>query len=347
MPDNNKLGIGIVGCGTISDIQAQAILKSNKTNLISVYSRNLKNAKLVGEKYSVSYSNEWDSFINDEKLDVISICTPNGNHLDYGKLSADAGKHVIVEKPIEITVNRGKQLIEICKKNNVKLAVIFQSRFLDSTIQIKDAIVSEKLGKIFHGSAYIKWFRSQEYYDDGEWRGTFALDGGGVLINQAIHTIDLLQWFLGDVETVYGHTGIFAHKNIEGEDNAAAILKFKNGAFGVIEGSTSVLPAMDRRIEIHGEKGTAILKGDDVSIQIGEDTGKENLTEPKGSGAASPLAGFSIEPHMKQIEAIVQAIQKNEEPVVSGLDSLKSLAIVEAVYKSSKTGLPVKMVDLL
>jgi len=287
MPDNNKLGIGIVGCGTISDIQAQAILKSNKTNLISVYSRNLKNAKLVGEKYSVSYSNEWDSFINDEKLDVISICTPNGNHLDYGKLSADAGKHVIVEKPIEITVNRGKQLIEICKKNNVKLAVIFQSRFLDSTIQIKDAIVSEKLGKIFHGSAYIKWF------------------------------------------------------------NAAAILKFKNGAFGVIEGSTSVLPAMDRRIEIHGEKGTAILKGDDVSIQIGEDTGKENLTEPKGSGAASPLAGFSIEPHMKQIEAIVQAIQKNEEPVVSGLDSLKSLAIVEAVYKSSKTGLPVKMVDLL
>ncbi|MBC8180962.1 Gfo/Idh/MocA family oxidoreductase [candidate division KSB1 bacterium] len=347
MSDKNKLGIGIVGCGAISDIHARAILESDKIDLISVYSRNLKNAKRVGEQYGVSYSNDWDIFVNDESLDIVSICTPSGNHLDYGELAAEAGKHVVVEKPIDVTVERGKQLIDVCKKNSVKLAVIFQSRFLDSAIQIKDAIDSRKLGKIFHGSAYIKWFRSQEYYDSGEWRGTLALDGGGVLINQAIHTIDLLQWMMGDVETVYGHTGIFTHKNIEGEDNAAAVLKFKNGALGIIEGSTSVLPAMDRRIEIHGKKGTAILTGDNVSISIGESDKNQDEAEAKGSGAASPLAGFSIVPHQKQFEAIVEAIQNNEKPPVTGKDSLKSLAIVEAVYKSSKTGLVVKMADLL
>jgi len=347
MSTKNKMGFGIIGCGTISDIHAQAILESAKIDLISVYSRNLKNAKRVGEEYGSSYSNDWDSFINNEALDIVSICTPNGNHLDYGKLAAEAGKHVVVEKPIDITVERGKQLIEMCEKNGVKLAVIFQSRFLDSAIQIKDAIDSGKLGRIFHGSAYIKWFRSQEYYDCGEWRGTLELDGGGVLINQAIHTIDLLQWMMGDVETVYGHTGIFTHKNIEGEDNAAAVLKFKNGAFGIIEGSTSVLPAMDRRIEIHGKKGTAILTGDNANILIGESDEVQDKGETKGSGAASPLAGFSIVPHRKQFDAIVEAIQNNEKPPVAGLSSLKSLAIVEAVYKSSKTGSVVRMDEFL
>ena len=347
MSDKKNMGIGIVGCGTISDIQAQAILESDKTNLISVYSRNLENARRVGEEYGVAYFNDWDMFIKNDELDIVSICTPNGNHLDYGKLSSDAGKHVVVEKPIDVNVDRGKQLIDACQKNSVKLAVIFQNRFLDASIQIKEAIESGKLGKIFHGSAYIKWFRSQEYYDSGEWRGTLAMDGGGVLINQAIHTIDLLQWLMGDVETVYGHTGIFTHENIEGEDNAVAVLKFKNGAFGIIEGSTSVLPAMERRIEIHGEKGTAILTGDKTRILFGESDDTQDEGEAKGSGAASPLAGFSIVPHMKQFEAIVDTIRNNGAPPVTGLDSLKSLAIVEAVYKSSKTGLPVKMVDLL
>ena len=347
MSDNNKMGIGIVGCGTISDIHARAILESEKANLLSVYSRNLKNARRIGKKYGVSYSDDWDGFIKNEALDIVSICTPSGNHLDYGTLAAKAGKHVVVEKPIEVTVKRGKQLIDVCQKNSVKLAVIFQSRFLDSTIQIKNAIDTGKLGKIFHGSAYIKWFRSQEYYDSGEWRGTLTLDGGGVLINQAIHTIDLLQWFMGDVESVYGKTGTFTHKNIEGEDDAAAVLKFKSSAFGVIEGSTSVLPAMDRKIVIHGEKGTAILTGDKINILIGDSSDIQDEVETKGSGAASPLDGFSFVPHKKQFEAIVEAIQNNGEPPVSGKDSLKSLAIVEAVYKSSKTGLPVKMADLI
>jgi predicted dehydrogenase len=212
---------------------------------------------------------------------------------------------------------------------------------------MKQEIDDGKLGKLFHGSAYIKWFRTQEYYDSGEWRGTLALDGGGALINQAIHTIDLLQWIMGDVESVFGQTATFTHKHLEGEDNAAAVLKFKSGAFGVVEGSTSVLPAMDRRLEIHGEKGTAILKGDRVSVLIGESNDNQDESEAEGSGAASPFAGFSIVPHKKQFEAIIDAIQNSEQPPVSGQESLKSLAIVEAVYKSSKTGLPVKMADLL
>ena len=164
----NKMRIGIVGCGAISDIQAQAIIESKNSELICVYSRNIKNAKWVGEKYDVSYSNDWDMFINDDALDIVSICTPSGNHFDYGKLVAEAGKHVVVEKPIDITVDRGKQLVDACDKNGVKLAVIFQSRFLDATKQIKDAIDTGKRGKIFHGRAFIKWYRSQEYYDSKE-----------------------------------------------------------------------------------------------------------------------------------------------------------------------------------
>jgi UDP-N-acetyl-2-amino-2-deoxyglucuronate dehydrogenase len=347
MSNKNKMGIGIVGCGTISDIHAQAIIESEKTELICVYDCNLNNAQRVGKEYGVNYFNDWDKFVKTEAIDIVSICTPNGNHLDYGKLASSAGKHVVVEKPIDINVDRGKQLINVCQKNGVKLAVIFQNRFLKASLRIKKAIESGKLGNIFHGSAYVKWFRTQEYYDSGEWRGTLALDGGGVLINQAIHTIDLLQWLVGDVESVYGHTGIFTHKNIEGEDNAAAVLKFKNGAFGIIEGSTSVLPAMERRIEIHGEKGTAILTGENAHILIGESDVSLDENEEKGSGAASPLAGFSIVPHMKQFEAIIDAIQNDRNPPVTGNDSLKSLAIVEAVYKSSKTGLPVRMADLL
>jgi predicted dehydrogenase len=342
-----KMGFGIVGCGTISDIHAQAILASDRAELVSVFSRSAKNAERVGKKYSVPFFTEWEKFIANDKVEIISICTPNGNHLDYARKVAEAGKHVVVEKPIEVTVRRGKQIIVVCQKNGVRLAVIFQNRFLPATQKIRQAIEADQLGKIFHGSAYVKWYRDQVYYDSGLWRGTLEMDGGGCLINQSIHTIDLLQWFMGEVESVYGQTGIFAHKNIEGEDDAAALLRFKSGAIGLIESSTSIQPAMDRKIEIHGEKGTATLTGDSVNISIGQTSTMSEKEKQKGSGAASPLAGFSIGPHQRQFEAIVHAISNNEDPPVTGKDSLKSLAIVEAIYKSAKTGLPVKMEELV
>ena len=251
MTVKNKLRIGIVGCGVIADIQAQAIRKSRNTELVSAFSRSKKNAHSFGEKYKIPRSTDWEQFISDPDMDAVSICTPNGNHLDYGEKAARAGKHVIVEKPIEVTLKRAKRLIDVCKGEGVQLAVIFQSRFMPQIQNLKQQLDNNVIGKLFMGDAYVKWFRSQEYYDSGMWRGTLKLDGGGALINQSIHTIDLLQWFMGDVESIYGQTGTFTHDNIEGEDNAVATLRFKNGAIGVIEGSTSVQPSRSRRIELH------------------------------------------------------------------------------------------------
>lgn len=333
-----KIKIGIVGCGTIAGIHAQAIRNSQNCELHSVYSRSGENAKRCGEKYNVKWDTDWASFISDKELDAVSVCTPSGNHLDYGEKAADAGKHVIIEKPIEVTLKRARALIEKCNKNRVKLTVIYQSRFATEMETLKKQIENRAIGDIFMADATVKWYRGQEYYDGGVWRGTLKLDGGGVLINQAIHTIDLLQWFLGDVDTVYGKTGTFTHENIEGEDNAVAVLRFKNGVLATVEASTSVVPAQSRKIEIHGKKGSIEIVDNDVKVVIGNEsqTGKEE-NEKATTGADSPLAGFSIEPHKKQFEAIADAINLGQEPPVSGSDSLKSLAIVLAVYESAKT----------
>ena len=258
-----------------------------------------------------------------------------------------AGKHVIIEKPIEVTLERAKRLVRVCEENGVALAVIYQSRFVPEIQSLKRELNEQVTGKLFMGDARIKWFRGQDYYDSGEWRGTLALDGGGVLINQAIHTIDLLQWFMGDVDSIYGNTGTMTHERLEGEDNAVAVIRFKSGALGVIQGSTSIQPAQARCIEIHGDKGSIKVDGDDVEILLAGSEQAETGKKGKASGASSPLAGFSPEPHRFQFEAIADAISRGEEPPVSGRDSLKSLAIVLAIYESSKSNLPVNMDEFL
>jgi predicted dehydrogenase len=347
MQKESRLKIGIVGIGTIAGIHAQALSESEKLEMYSVYSRSEENARNLGDKHNVGWHTDWDAFISDPELDAVSICTPSGNHLDYGELAAMAGKHVIVEKPIEVTLERATRLIRVCKEKGVALAVIYQSRFVPEIRALKKELDDNVIGNLVMGDARIKWFRGQDYYDSGEWRGTYALDGGGVLINQAIHTIDLLQWFMGDVENICGYTGTMTHERLEVEDNGVAVIRFKSGAFGVIQGSTSIQPAQARCIEMHGENGTIIVDGDNVKVlKSGEDKAEP---EKKGtaSGASSPLAGFSPDPHKFQFEAIADAVREGREPPVSGKDSLKSLAIVLAIYESSRMKIPVNMDDFL
>lgn len=347
MQKESGLKIGIIGIGTIAGIHAQALMESEKLELFSVYSRSEKNAMSLGNKYNVRWYTDWDKFISDQELDAVSVCTPSGNHLDYGEMAARAGKHVIIEKPIEVTLSRAKRLIRVCEENSVALAVIYQSRFIPEIRALKGQLDEKVIGKLFMGDARIKWFRGQDYYDSGEWRGTLALDGGGVLINQAIHTIDLLQWFMGDVESIYGLTGTLTHERLEGEDNAVAVIRFKSGAFGLIQGSTSIQPAQARRIEMHGDNGTIILNGDKVSILKEGLDQTEYQENGKASGASSPLAGFSPDPHRFQFEAIAESIQKGLEPPVSGKEGLKSLAMVLGIYESSKTNHPIRMDEFL
>jgi predicted dehydrogenase len=282
---------------------------------------------------------DWEGFLAREDVDVVVICTPSGAHLDYGALAARAGKHVVVEKPIEVTVARGRQLIDTCTENRVHLSVIFQNHFVPDIQRMKQAIDAGEIGPVHLADAYVKWHRDQKYYDEGGWRGTLELDGGGALINQSIHTIDLLRWMVGDVRTVYGRIGTFTHERIEGEDTGVAVLTFANGAIGVIEGATSVQPPHERTLEIHGRNGSAVLTGNSFTLEKpDEETKASSQPRGSGSGAASPFSGFSIEPHTSQLEDIVRAIRNGSRSRVSGEEALKSLAIVEGIYRSSREG---------
>ncbi|MDZ7377271.1 MAG: Gfo/Idh/MocA family oxidoreductase, partial [candidate division KSB1 bacterium] len=255
-----KLGFGIIGAGNVSAIHARCIQQLENCQLVAVCSRSEQKAKRAGQKYGVPYYTDFHHLIEREDIHVVSICTPSGMHLEPAVAAALAGKHVLVEKPIEINLERADQIIQACQKAQVKLTVIFQHRFGEAVQRLRGTIQQGKLGKLILGNASIKWFRTQEYYNAGGWRGTWQWDGGGALINQSIHTIDLLQWMMGPVDSVYGKIGTFTHQ-IETEDLGVALLTFKTGALGVIEGSTSIFPGFPERLDIHGEKGSVVLEG--------------------------------------------------------------------------------------
>jgi predicted dehydrogenase len=335
-------GIGIIGCGNISGVHAKAISQTAKGQLISAHTRTEPTLEAFCDHHNIAGYLSCEKFLANPNLDIVVICTPTGTHLDYGILAAQTGKHLIVEKPIEITVDRGQALIKTCRKNNVKLAVIYQNRFIDGVINMKKFLEEGGVGQPIMSRASVKWFRSQGYYDDSSWRGTFALDGGGAVINQSIHTLDLYQWLMGPVKSVTAIKGGLTHE-IEVEDNAIACFHFDNGAIGVFEASTSIVPPQDWKIEINGSSGTAFLEGGKFYKMLNGKSGSKSEYEHyedksvEADGAASPLAGKSPITHQKQYEQILKAFKQNREPVVSGKESLKSLALVEAIYEAADT----------
>jgi UDP-N-acetyl-2-amino-2-deoxyglucuronate dehydrogenase len=336
---SKKLGFGIIGIGNISTFHAKCIQQIEKCELIAVCSRSEVKAKKAAQEYSVPYHTNFVDLIKRDDIDVISICTPSGMHLEPAIAAAKAGKHVIVEKPIEIMLERADQIINTCQEANVKLAVIFQNRFGEAVQRLRKAVQQGQLGKLILGDAYIKWHRTQEYYNTEGWRGTLQGDGGGALINQSIHTIDLLQWIMGPVKTVYGKVGTFTH-HIEGEDMGLALLTFKNGAMGVIEGSTSIYPGFPERLEIHGEKGTVVLEGGKIktwAIEGSKEQPRHLNEEARSVGASDPMA-ISIEGHLAQYRDFIDAIHKDREPMVNGIEGRKALEIVLAIYRSSREG---------
>lgn len=353
MGNKQKLRVGIVGCGTISKIHAEVIRSIDRMELVSACSRSDQKRNSFCNEFGINGYADYDSFLEKDDLDVVVLCTPNGTHLDYGLKAASAGKHLIVEKPLEITVERGKKLIEQCKRNGVGLAVIFQSRFIEDVRKLKQVVDDGAIGQLVMARASIKWFRDQAYYKDAPWRGTLSLDGGGALINQAIHTVDLLLWLTGPVARIQAFKGTLTHEGIEGEDNIVASILFKNGALGVLEASTSVIPAQNRIIELHGTKGTAILDADHFTLSgpdVSTDTQtvEDNVEKKTGSaGASSPLAGFTIAHHLAQYHEIIKHIDAQTDPPVTGNESLQSLALVQSAYRSAETGVPVSPDDLL
>jgi UDP-N-acetyl-2-amino-2-deoxyglucuronate dehydrogenase len=256
-----KINFGIIGCGRIAYKHAEAIKKNEKANLLCVCDVIKERAVDYKDKYGAECCyTEYHELLENPDLDVVSICTPSGMHAEMGIAAAKAGKHVIVEKPMAMSLQDADDLIQACEDNGVKLAVCFQNRFNPPVQKLRRALEEGRFGKLTHASAVVRWFRPQDYYDQAPWRGTRANDGG-CLMNQSIHNIDLLQWMMGPVESVFGYTANNLRK-IECEDVGVAVLKFKSGALGVIEASTTVYPEnLEETLNIFGEKGTVVLGG--------------------------------------------------------------------------------------
>lgn len=338
----NEIGFGIVGGGMIGAVQAAAIQQIGGAKLLAVCGRDeTRTAEFAGRFGAAGYT-DYDKFLQHPGLQIVNICTPNGTHADLGIRAAKAGKHVLVEKPIEITLEKADALIAACDQANVKLGVIFQSRFLPAIQRIKRAVDEGRLGKLMVGDALVKWYRAPEYYADS-WHGTLAQDGGGALINQAIHTVDLLRWIMGPVESAFAMKSALRYPHIEAEDTLVGTVKFQNGALGMVQATTSVKPGFKRRLEISGERGSVILDGDAISVWAidGEDadTGEaEQLTD----GSANPAA-ISNEGHRRQIEDMMHAVIENRAPMIDGREGRKSLELVVALYAAANQGKPVTL----
>ena len=343
--DTMSIGVGVVGCGMIAGFHAKAIADAKGAHLAGCFDRSIERAKAFAEENDCKAYDTMEAMLADAEIKAVSICSPSGAHLDPALEAAAAGKHILVEKPLEVTTEKCDQIIAACEKAGVKLATTFQSRFHESSTLIKKAVEDGRFGKITMGDAYVKWYRSQEYYDSGAWRGTWALDGGGALMNQAIHSVDLLVWLMGPVTQISAMTDTLTHERIEVEDVAVATLRFANGALGVIEATTTAYPGALKRIEICGNQGTAVLEEEDLHTwQFAEETEEDEKIRTEmsgknetGGGAADPSA-IGHHGHTLLFEDLVQSINEDRTPIIDGHEGRKSVQVIEAIYESAKTG---------
>lgn len=343
----DKVGFGIVGCGVIAPWHAKSIKACEKAKLVAVCDVVEEKAKKIAGEMGCDHYTDYEKMLERDDLKVISICTPSSLHPAQAVAAAKAGKHSITEKPMAVTLKEADEMIAECKKAKVKLGVIFQRRVKDEFIDIKKAVDSGQLGRIVLADVYMKYYRSQEYYDSGDWRGTWEFDGGGALMNQGIHCIDLVQWIMGGVDSVFGYAETLARK-IEVEDTSVAVLKFKNGAIGVIEGTTSVYPSdIPHRIEIHGEKGSILIEGEGVKRWVVEGEDGKPVEKTAGAGgvgkAITSPTDIGFEGHKKLIAGMVDAIEKDRDPLITGEEGKKALEVILAIYAASHSGKLVKL----
>lgn len=343
--EKRQFGFGIIGAGTISEIHAMAINAIENAKLVGVYSINKYKSDAFALKHHCKAFESLQELVEVSEIDIVCICTPSGIHLDPAIKSIEAGKHCLIEKPLEVTLDKCNQIIEAAAKAGVKVGVIFPSRFYANSKLIKKAIDEKRFGVLALGDAYVKWSRSEAYYKSAAWRGTWEFDGGGALMNQGIHSVDLLQWYMGPVTSVQSVASNIRHKEIEVEDTVVSTLQFANGALGTVVCSTAVFPGALKRIEIMGTAGTAILEESNIiQWQFEQDAFEDKIIKEKMSGlktvqgGVSNPADISFIGHRLQIEDMIQAIESGREPMINGPEGRKSVEIVLAIYESARTG---------
>lgn len=344
-----SIGFGIVGAGTIAGFHAQAIAQLQGARLVGVASRSLENARgLTRFHDGARATTEIDELLVQPGLQVVCITTPSGAHLEPALAALRAGKHVVIEKPLEITPARTDQILDEADRAGRRVVPIFQGRFGDGARTVKAALDARRLGRLVLASAYVKWHRAAAYYTG--YRGSLALDGGGAVINQAIHGLDLLQWFAGLPSEVFAWKTRRVHTAIEAEDTACAALKFSDGALGAFEASTALWPGWARRIELCGEYGSIALEDDRIARWEFREARAEDdairtagQADALGSGASDPKA-INTEGHRRQLQDLVDALREGRAPALEGREGRKAVAFVNAIYASAESGRPVSLI---
>ena len=331
--------IGILGGGNISETHARAALELEGVKIAAIYGQNQEKAARLAQLYGGTVYSDLQRFFEHQPMDIVAIGSPSGLHGEQGIAAAECGIHVLLEKPLEITTERADTLIAACEKAGVKLGVYFQDRVASDICKLKEWVEGGRLGKPILASARVKWYRPPEYYSGSRWRGTWALDGGGALMNQGIHTVDLLLWLMGDVERVYAKA-ITALHQIEVEDTVVATLEFASGAVGTLEATTSAYPGYRRRLELTGSEGTIILEHDRI-IAADLRTPPDDF-DSAGEGSSNPSATSpvvsDVRGHRKILEDFLRAIETNGRPRCDGHEGRRSVELVQAIYESSRTG---------
>jgi len=344
-----SLGFGIVGLGLIADFHAQAIAGVTGCTLRGVCGRTQDKADAFAAKHGAAFATcSLETMLGRPDIDVVCIATPSGAHLEPAVAAARAGKHIIIEKPIEISLERIDTLLAACRETGVKLLPIFQARYGKGARTLKAAINAGRFGRLVLASAYVKWHRTAGYYHQS-WHGTKALDGGGALINQAIHAVDLLQWFAGMPSEVFSWSTRRVHTGIEVEDTASATLRFPHGALGSIEATTAAFPGWARKLEICGENGSAVLEDDRIARWDFRDSRPEDEVilqarpDPLMRSGASAPNSISHHGHMRQIQNLADSIRSGVRLEVDGPEARKAVALILSLYDSAQTGQPVKL----
>lgn len=333
---------GIIGTGMIADFHAKSIQGIKNATLAGVCGSDPIKAGKFAEKYKAKAFTNYQEMLRSGDIDIVTIATPSGNHMEPAIEAARCGKHVLCEKPLEISLERMDKMIEAHEKAGTFLGGIFNYRFNDPVAILKNAIDQNRFGDISYASVHVPWWRSDEYYRNN-WRGTWKLDGGGALMNQSVHMIDLLQYLMGPIDSLSGFIATRGH-DIEVEDTATAIVKFRNKALGGIYGSTASFPGQFRRIEITGTHGTVIMVENTFTVwQFADQTEADtkilsSFKEITGGGGVSDPSAISYLPHQKNISAFIESIDSGTPFEIDGNEARKAVEVVLAIYKSAKEG---------
>jgi len=347
-----RVRFAVIGAGMIGAVHAAALAELPETSeLVAIVDVDRPKALALAEQYGAEHTDDLTALLSRDDIDAVTVCTPSGLHADVAVAALDAGKHVVIEKPIDVSLAAADRIIQAETRSGRKATVISQHRFDRSTETVLRAVTDGTLGSITSAMASHAWWRGQSYYDSGEWRGTWALDGGGAVMNQTVHTINLMLTMVGTPVEVFAYTACLAHERIEVEDTAVAVLRFDSGALGMIHGTTAAYPGLDARLSVYGTKGSAVVSDDQLvylheTVGAATEIGMSSMTGGNQVTAAHQIGSDELSfghAHRLQLADFIAAVTTGGVPRVSTSDARTSLAVILGLYESATTGLPVRL----